>query len=217
MPIEMPEGARLLELDAQKLQTLWDNINNIPGILDDFHKNRPDLFVQELQASDSVWLERTDGNGILYLTSVVKGLSAYGHILYWDKRLRGREHFTLDTLKWLMQVIPLQKVNVFLPDYSKAAHHFVQRMGFKKEGVLRRWSISQGKPYDMLVYGILAEEAMAMNVQPQEETDGLRQQTESSGRVGPGEPGVRLHGDEHAEPVHVGAERTGAENEHTGT
>lgn len=206
----MPEGVQLLEVDQRKLQDLWDKMNTIPGILDDFHKNRPDLFLQELQAPNSVWLERTDGNGILYLTSVVRGLSAYGHILYWDKRLRGREEFTLDTIRWMMQMIPLQKLNVFLPDYSRAAHHFVQRMGFKKEGVLRRWSISQGKPYDMLVYGLLAEEAMALTSSEQEADDGIRQQTPSSGRVPPAEPGVRPDGDGSDEPVSVGAERTSA-------
>jgi len=189
MPFNMPEGVKLLELDPAKMQDLWNKMNTIPGILDDFHKDNPQAFVQQLQSRDTVWLERTDGNGILYLTNVVRGLSATGHILYWDKKLRGREQFTLDTLKWLTKAVPLLKVNVFLPEFAKAAEAFTQRLGFRKEGVLRRWSVSQGKPFDMLVYGILAEELMAM-----EAPNGVEQSTGDTD-IQSAESGIRGDGD----------------------
>lgn len=162
MPIRpLPQGVQLLELTPQKGQMLWDTFNQINGIFDDYHKDRPDLFLQRLVAPDTVWLEREDGNGVLYLTEVVRGLSAVGHIVYWDKKLRGREEFTLDCLRWLMDTIPLQKVNVFLPDFAKTAHAFATRMGFKQEGKIRNWTFYDAKMHDMFIFGMTREEALA--------------------------------------------------------
>lgn len=159
--MDMPEGVQFLSLDSiDKVKDLWDKLHEIPGLFDDLHVDRVDLFMNMLRSPDTVWLERTDGNGILYLTEVVPNLSANGHIVYWDKRLRGREEFTLNVLRWLMQSIPLVKVNVFLPDYAKVARAFTERMGFKREGKLRNWSYQNGKLFDMFAFGITLEEAL---------------------------------------------------------
>jgi hypothetical protein len=159
--MNMPDGVQFLSLDSiDKVKDLWDKLHEIPGLFDDLHKDRIDIFMNTLQAPNTVWLERTDGNGILYLTEVVPNLSANGHIVYWDKRLRGREEFTLNVLRWLMQSIPLVKVNVFLPDYAKIARAFTERIGFKREGKLRNWSYQNGKLFDMFAFGITLEEAL---------------------------------------------------------
>lgn len=158
---QKPEGIKLLELTPEKGQFLWDTFNQIQGIFDDYHKDRADLFLQRLLAPDTVWLEREDGNGVLYLTEIIRGLSAVGHIVYWDKRLRGREEFTLDCLRWLMDTIPLQKVNVFLPDFAKTARSFTERMGFKQEGKIRNWTFYDAKLHDVFLFGITREEALA--------------------------------------------------------
>ena len=158
--MEMPKGVRLMELTPDKVKELWDKLHVIDGLFDDMTKGNFQLFVSRLQAPDSVWLEREDGNGILYLTSVIPGLSAFGHVVYWDKRLRGREDFTLECLHWLMDMLRLRKVNVWLPDYSKAAHAFIKRLGFTQEGKLRAWSFSGGKLFDMHTFGIMYEEVI---------------------------------------------------------
>jgi hypothetical protein len=159
--MQLPDGVQIMSLDSiDKVKDLWDKLNEINGLFDDYHKDRGDVFMNMLQAPNTVFLERTDGNGILYLTEVIPNLSATGHIVYWDKRLRGREEFTLNVLRWLMQVIPLVKMNVFLPDYAKAARAFTERLGFKREGKLRQWSYQNGKLFDMFVFGMTIEEAL---------------------------------------------------------
>lgn len=158
--MEMPEGVQLMELTPDKVKLLWDKLHVIDGLFDDMTRGNFQYFVSRLQQPDSVWLEREDGNGILYLTSVIPGLSAFGHVVYWDKRLRGREDFTLSTLLWLMDMLSLRKINVWLPDYSKAAIAFVKRLGFKHEGTLRMWSYSNGKLFNMEAFGITQEEAL---------------------------------------------------------
>lgn len=158
--MEMPKGVKILEIDSfEKVQFIWETLNNISGLFDDYHKDNFGLFLNKLRSSDTVWLEREDGNGLLYLTNVVPGLSATGHVIYWDKRLRGREEFTMDCIRWMMGIIPLEKLNLFLPAYALAARAFADRLGFKREGIIRRWSKSDGKLFDIFVFGMTKEEA----------------------------------------------------------
>jgi len=160
MPIEVPEGAQILSADANKLGDIYAKLAQTRGVFDDFTKN-PEYFFKLYFAKDTVWLERTDGNGILYLTNVIPGLSALAHIVYWDKRLGGREAFTLDCLRWGFTNIGLKKVNVWMPEFAKAAIHFARKLGFQFEGKVRRWSYSQGRTYDILMYGMTNEEAFS--------------------------------------------------------
>jgi len=156
--MEMAKGVHLMQLTPQKVTELWDKLHVIDGLFDDYTRGNYQMFVQRLQAPDSVYLERDDNNGILYLTGVVPGLRAYGHVVYWDKRLRKREDSTLSCLQWLMSMLSLRKVNVWLPSYAKAAMGFTKRMGFKHEGTLRNWSYSNGQLFDIEAFGITSEE-----------------------------------------------------------
>jgi len=161
MYTDMPKDVHILELTPERVALLWKKFDSVSsGVFDDFTRNNPQYFMSMLTAPDSVWLERKDGNGVLYLTSVRPGLSATGHLLYWNKRLRGTEDFTLEVLRWLMETIPLQKINEFLPAYVHSGRHYAEKLGFKKEGCIRRWSMSNGKPFDMYVYGMTYEEAL---------------------------------------------------------
>lgn len=184
--MELPKGVHLLELSKEKALELWDKLNGISGLWDDFTVNRPEVFFQKLSSPDSVWLERDDGNGILYLRGVIPGLSASGHVVYWDRKLRGKEEFTLTVLRWLMNTIPLQKINLYLPDYVQAARSFAKRLGFKEEGCIRRWSYSGGKTFDIYVFGMTREEAFAKV----EDEDGPIHGTVSDD-LQPERPGVR--------------------------
>ena len=198
-----PDGVKLLELTQEKALELWARLNELPGIFDDFSVNRPEMFFQSLLERNAVWLERTDGNGILYLKNVIWGLSASGHIVYWDKKLKGTEKFTLSVLLWLMENAVLQKVNLFLPDFVHTVRTFAETLGFKREGCIRRWSYSRGKTFDVYVYGITREEAYAK----MEEMNGTVLRT-SNIDIQPGEPGVRGEPDAVAEPAteHAGPE-----------
>jgi hypothetical protein len=160
MPIdrEVPEGTRTLAGDAKKLGEIWDRISSISGVFDDYARGRPDMFLSLYFSPDTWWLEREDGNGILYLTKIVPRLSAQAHVIYWDKRLRGREAFTLNCLLFAVNAFDLQKINVILPEFAGAAVAFTERLGFKKEGLVRNWSYSNSKLYGVYFYGMTREE-----------------------------------------------------------
>lgn len=179
--MEMPKGVHLMQLTPQKVTELWDKLHVIDGLFDDYTRGNYQIFVQRLQSPDSVYLERDDGNGILYLSGVVPGLRAYGHVVYWDKRLRKREDFTLSCLQWLMSMLSLRKVNVWLPSYAKAAVAFTKRMGFKHEGTLRNWSYSNGQLFDIEAFGITSEEVFNERVYEYESADAGVSSAASSG------------------------------------
>ncbi len=158
--MDLPKGVELLTLTPDKVKELWDRLHVIDGLFDDMTKGNYQHFLARLYARDSVYLERSDGNGIIYVTQVIPGLSAFGHVVYWDKRLRGREDSTIECLQWFMDVLQLRKINVWLPDYAKAAIAFAKRIGFKHEGTLRNWSYSNGRLFNMEAFGITKEEVL---------------------------------------------------------
>jgi len=162
MSIEPPKGAKFLEINSpQKIMQIWLTLNDIKGLFDDYTKNRPDLFRNLVVMPNTLWLEREDGNGLLYLTEIMPGLSANAHIVYWDRILSGKEDFTMDCLRWAITNCNLQKVNCFLPDYARSARHFARKLGFRREGVIRRYSIGNNRMFDMYIFGITREEAFS--------------------------------------------------------
>jgi hypothetical protein len=155
-----PQGTRLLILTPEKLRMIWGRMDGINGLFDDFAKGRPDIFLQGLLAPENVWLELEDGNGVLYATSVMPGLSAQVHFVYWDRKLSPRIALTNEGLVWLVERLNLQKINAVIPDFCKAALHFAKKLGFVHEGVVRRYSYSGGKLYNAVYLGMTREEVL---------------------------------------------------------
>ncbi len=158
--IDTPKGTKILELTPEKIDNIWNRLQKIRGMFDDFVAGRLDIFLQGMLQPNTIWLELTDGNGLLYVTDVVVGLSANVHFVYWDRKLAPRRKFTLECLQWIVNVCNLQKVNAIIPDFCTAAIHFAKRIGFKVEGVIRRHSINSGRLYDAIHLGMIREEVL---------------------------------------------------------
>lgn len=156
-----PPGTRYLTVDLAAITELWERFSAIRGMFDDDRKDRPDIFVTNLKRRDSLWLERTDGNGILYLLDIKENLSATAHFVYWDRKLSGREDFTMGCLKWAVERLNLEKVTLYLPHFATAAIRFATRLGFRKEGQIRRWARADGELYDIVVLGMVQEEVFS--------------------------------------------------------
>jgi hypothetical protein len=188
---QLPEGVKLLTLDPEKLMMIWEHFNTIPGILDDLVRGNFDLFQQNFYARDSIWLERTDGNGLLYATSIIPHLRASVHFVYWDKHLAGREEFTKEVLRWIVGITDVQKVNAWIPHFCQVAHKFAKRLGFKQEAYIRNWSYSNGKLYDVLCFGMTKEEVY----------DGIILRPDNTGSEHTEEQGLDRHEQSDEQPV----------------
>jgi hypothetical protein len=158
--LETPKGTKILELTPEKIDSIWAKLQNIKGLFDDFATGRLDIFLKGLLQPSTIWLELEDGNGILYATDVVVGLSAQVHFVYWDRKLAPRRQFTLDCLQWLINIADLQKINAVIPAFCTAAIHFAKKLGFTVEGVIRRYSINGGRLYDAVHLGMIREEVL---------------------------------------------------------
>lgn len=158
MQRDAPEGTHILELTPDKVRFLWEKLSGISGLWDDYTRGNFQRFLLTLETPNSVWYEMDDGNGILYMTDIIEGLSGSAHFVYWDRKLRGREEFTMGCLRFVFSALDLKKVNVYLPEYAGAAIHFVGKLGFKREGKIRCWSYSEGKLFDEYLYGMTREE-----------------------------------------------------------
>lgn len=154
-----PKGTKYLELAPDRIMFIWSKLNAINGIFDDYTRNRPELFAVKIRDPNSLWLELEDGNGVLYMTNIMPHLSATAHVTYWDRRLSARSELTMDCLRWAFEHLDLQKINLYLPHFAHRVHEFARQLGFRKEGRIRRASYSEGKLYDVVIFGITREEA----------------------------------------------------------
>jgi len=160
MPTDAPKGTKILELTPEKINMIWEKLQNIKGLFDDFATGRLDIFLKGLLQPSTLWLELEDGNGIVYATDIVIGLSAQVHFVYWDRKLAPRRQFTMDCLQWLVNIADLQKINAIIPAFCTAAIHFTKKLGFTVEGVIRRYSINGGRLYDAVHLGMTREEVL---------------------------------------------------------
>lgn len=61
-------------------------------------------------------------------------------------------------LKYFFRELRYQKCTSFVYDFNRPSQRFHEKLGFTLEGRLRRMGHSNGRYYDFLLYGILAEE-----------------------------------------------------------
>lgn len=160
MLIKSPEGTQIFYLSEDKVRSLWEVFNKIPGILDDYAKENYEAFVAKLFDKDSIWFECTEFPGILYANGIRTGLSAHVHFAFFDGKLRGREDFLMNVLKWLVNMLCLEKVNAFVPKFCKSLTNFLRKLGFKEEGEVRNWSRNNGELFNVVILGMTKEEVL---------------------------------------------------------
>jgi RimJ/RimL family protein N-acetyltransferase len=160
MPTNYPEGTKAFYLSPGNIQALWEMFNKIPGILDDYAKENYEAFITKLFDKDSIWFECTGFPGVLYANGIRTGLSAHVHFVFFDSKLRGRELFLINVLKWLVNMLQLEKVNAFVPKFCKSLISFLKRLGFREEGEVRNWSRNGGKLFNVVILGMTKEEVL---------------------------------------------------------
>ncbi len=75
---------------------------------------------------------------------------------YWNMGI-GTEATSL-ILKYAFEYLNLHKILLEVYEYNKRAIRVYEKLGFKKEGVLRKNHYLKGKYYDVIVMGIFQEE-----------------------------------------------------------
>lgn len=95
----------------------------------------------------SVWFEKMEK---------LEGLSLYFYVLKKEDRGRGymSEGLSLFT-SYLFSSYQIERLQICIPDYSKAALQIVKKNGFQFEGILRRALFQRGDHVDICLYSLL--------------------------------------------------------------
>jgi RimJ/RimL family protein N-acetyltransferase len=158
--IDLPKGVQHKVLTRQNLWDLWETVRKFDRLFSDETRGDPIAFWKNI-LKDSVILETDDGGGILTLSNVKPGLRAEAHLTFWDHKLSPRIELIRDCLVWAFLNFDLYRIEVFIPVIGgPALRRFLEKLGFKKEGILRNRSWYQGQLIDTVLLSILREEIL---------------------------------------------------------
>ncbi len=165
-----PEGliARTVSftpLSVEKLRELWGVLSQYPTLFNR-HISTQEDFVTSLISEDSngnpkanglVW--EVDDVGILYLTDIYPVFQATGHFTFWDGRFKGRELLILKMLEYVFEEFGFHRIITEVPFYAQPTMGVVDRIGFVREGRLRKATRYRDEWWDVASYSMLREES----------------------------------------------------------
>lgn len=150
-----PQNLKRFYDEASKFRTLFtDEING------DFGKFA-ECFIS--QAGESIYSNGLfwvvdDFVGMYYMTHI-EAHDARVHYTFFDRRHLGREQLTRNMISYVFEKYKFRRLTTEIPMYaSKHTFDFVLRLGFKKEGRIRKARLYKGDWFDTMILGILAEE-----------------------------------------------------------
>ena len=164
-----PEGKFIREvsfapLTVERLHNLWIQLSKFPMLFNRHIVDEGDFiasFVSEkdgnLKANGLLW--EVDDVGIFFLTDIYPQYQATGHYTFWDGRFRGREQLVREMVKYVFDEFDFHRIIAEVGMFSQSALKAAERIGFVKEGRLRKAAWYQGDWWDVNLYSILKEEA----------------------------------------------------------
>lgn len=148
----------LLVLTPEKLQWLWERMREFPQAFDDFSKGSFDEFAEKFFVRTNIFVDIGPGLGLGAGFGVRPGLDAILHLVMFDKRLRGREWLFKDILTYFFNRLKLRRMTIVASAENLTAIKLANRLGFQREGTMRKALLVDGNYLDQVVYGILKEE-----------------------------------------------------------
>src|SRR5215831_13370719 len=132
---------RPLVLTKGKMELLWERMRQFPQVFDDVIPRTFEVFKEGMMAPTNQFYEFVRGDDIIGLaaaTQVRVRLDANMHLVMFDRRLRGREGLIRDACADFMRRAGLRRMTVLLPEDNRTAMKLIERVGFVKEGIIRK-------------------------------------------------------------------------------
>lgn len=171
-----PEGSvvrnvRALRFSRANLLKLWDKqkqfktlmgreIHNFDEFCDFFVRVLPDGTIEARGICHVI----DDFVGILWLSDITYPAYAEVHYTFFDRRHRGRVDLVRAAIKYIFDAMDFGCLYVRVGLFAKSPMQFVEQIGFKKEGRLRKRMYYLGNWYDANSYSITKEETEAWAV-----------------------------------------------------
>jgi RimJ/RimL family protein N-acetyltransferase len=94
------------------------------------------------------------------------GTFAYGISVKKEHRRKGyATEAIILALRYYFQELRYQKVNATVNDFNEPSVRLHEKLGFRREGQLRRMGYTNGKYFDQFIYGLTAEEFALLQAQ----------------------------------------------------
>lgn len=164
---KLPEDVRFCPVSKEKILYLWDKLKHFDKLFTDDTFYDEVSFTSHLSSRNLVILEVGD-NGIIVINNIIEGLKAQVHVSFWDFKLSARTELLRDCLIWAILQFDLHRVEMLIPEFSRALRRFAEgKMGFKYEGRLRKTMWYKGQLTDVILLSILREEVLSWQQQEQ--------------------------------------------------
>lgn len=187
---KLPLGVTPMKLSVAKVKFIWNKFNEFP-ILDDLAKGDFELFLRRIMAVESAWFEMHNQPplteqvgefagfvGVMWAENIVIYNYADVHIFFWDSRLKGREVICKEMIRWLFDHLQVFRLATAAPIYAKAVIRFIKRLGFVEEGIQRKAYLHDGELFDQVMFGLLKDEFINVEVENGGDQDGRRNEIE---------------------------------------
>lgn len=148
-------------VDVDYIKWVWDKVKGFDVLFYNEIGGRADLVVHTLTSVNSTWYEITrDGEpvGISYITGLVPGYDAEVGFIFWDRIAKGRQPLLLHLMEQVMDRFHLPRVSTKVPPYQAGTLRFVDSMGFKKEGEMRKAALYKGVRWPLILFGMTTED-----------------------------------------------------------
>ncbi|HUT61973.1 MAG TPA: GNAT family protein [Phycisphaerae bacterium] len=157
-----PAPARVLTIPEVMALAIdiWSAVRGIMG--DDLAK--PEMFFESVANKQTVVIEFGDHAGYIWVYQLVPGDSAaIGFAFSGDWRGFTKTHGDAraaqrTVIGWIMDSFELHKIRAFIARNNGKAYRMAERLGFVREGCLRREYQKGGRRIDLYAYGLLREE-----------------------------------------------------------
>jgi hypothetical protein len=154
--IDLPKGVKFCNLTKEKALYFWNKVKGYDKLFTDDVRWDEISFYERLYHPNTVLLE--EENGLLILSDLKPGFFTTVHVVFWDHKLSVRTGLLKDCLVWVFQEYNLQRIEAVIPEFSRTLKRFIEKLGFRYEGTLRKRLLFKGQFYDTIVYSILREE-----------------------------------------------------------
>ena len=148
----------------ERMKYLWEKLSGFDVLFNDFVRGDYKAFVNHFivqidgQPTPAGLFWDVDDVGIILINDIVPFQSAIAHFVFWDRRFRGRENLCREMLKYGFKTYKFRRIRVEVPLYAKHTMEAVERIGFVREGRMRKAVLWKKEWFDVYMYSILPED-----------------------------------------------------------
>jgi len=156
--IDLPKGVKFIRLNEAIITGLYEKLSKHAKIWED-GTNSYEFFHDHVMRPD-VYLFKVGEDIVIELADIIWGVRGRAHAFFLGHKGFVEQRETLrDLIMWGFFQFDLRRIEALVPKRLGAYIRFIRKyLGFRPEGTLRRHSMYDGVPTDMLMLSIIRED-----------------------------------------------------------